>query len=88
MKNVKSYLEELSKNKPIYYKSENMSKQLNIQNHSVIMGYLEVYEKHCPMTITQDIIWLLIVQGFTHLVLNNFGRLKVNLLISMGRKYS
>ena len=86
MKDVKQYFEMLSNNNPIYHTSENMSEKLYTNNHSVIMGYFEAYEKHCPMTITPDIIWLLISQGFTHHILHNFEELRNEFVDFYGKK--
>lgn len=35
-------------------------------NHPVYDGFLDAYRNHRPITISPDIIWLLIVQGFSH----------------------
>ena len=86
MEDVKQYFEMLSNNNPIYHTSENMSEKLYTNNHSVIMGYFEAYEKHCPMTITPDIIWLLISQGFTHHILHNFEELRYEFVDFYGKK--
>jgi len=39
--------------------------------HPVIGGYLKAYQNHYPVTISPDIAWLLICQGFANHVNNN-----------------
>src|SRR4051794_7624789 len=34
--------------------------------HPVITGYLSAYQNHYPLTISPDIAWLLICQGFAN----------------------
>lgn len=36
------------------------------RNHPIFDGFLDAYRNHRPITISPDIIWLLIVQGFSH----------------------
>lgn len=39
--------------------------------HPVILGYLRAYQNHYPITISPDIAWLLICQGFANHVNNS-----------------
>lgn len=32
--------------------------------HPVLQGFVNAYKNHRPMTISPDIIWLLIIQAF------------------------
>ena len=46
------------------------------KTHPVFQGYLDAYKNHRPITISPDIIWLLIIQGFTYHVCGNATELK------------
>lgn len=39
---------------------------VDLGTHPVIMGYLRAYQNHYPVTISPDIAWLLICQGFAN----------------------
>ena len=46
--------------------------ELSYDGHSVFNGYVQAFEEHRPITISPDIFWLLIVQGFSiHLAINH-----------------
>lgn len=44
--------------------------------HPIFVGFIKAYKEHRPITINPDIIWLLIVQGFSQHVLNNSENLR------------
>ena len=44
---------------------------VDLGNRPVITGYLRAYQNHYPITISPDIIWLLICQGFSQHVNSN-----------------
>ena len=44
--------------------------------HPVLGGYLKAYQDHRPVTISPDIMWLLISQGFAQHVNNNAEKLR------------
>ncbi|OHT01025.1 hypothetical protein TRFO_07698 [Tritrichomonas foetus] len=44
--------------------------------HPLLEGYVFAFCEHRPITITPDIIWLLIIQGFTHHVAANSEKFK------------
>ncbi|MDU1889133.1 MAG: DUF4419 domain-containing protein [Dysgonomonas sp.] len=44
--------------------------------HPVLGGFLKAYKEHRPVTISPDIIWLLICQGFSQHVNNNARSLR------------
>lgn len=44
--------------------------------HPVIGGYLQAYQEHRPITLSPDIAWLLICQGFSQHVNNNVEELR------------
>lgn len=45
-------------------------------NHAVFNGYVNAFKEHRPITISPDIIWLLIIQGFVNHVNNNAESLR------------
>ena len=45
-------------------------------NHAVFNGYVEAYKQHRPITISPDIIWLLIIQEFANQINNNTESLR------------
>jgi len=49
---------------------------VDLDTHPVITGYLRAYQNHYPVTISPDIIWLLICQGFAHHVVENAEQLR------------
>jgi len=49
---------------------------VELGTHPVITGYLKAYQNHYPITISPDIIWLLICQGFSRHVTNNSEELR------------
>ena len=43
-------------------------KKLNFINNkktSLILGLIEAYKNHYPITVTSDMIWILILQGYS-----------------------
>lgn len=52
----------------------------------VITGYLQAYQNHYPVTISPDIVWLLICQGFSRHVSSNPEALRAMLLNFDGKK--
>ncbi|RYE28833.1 MAG: DUF4419 domain-containing protein [Sphingobacteriales bacterium] len=49
---------------------------VDLGSHSVITGYLRAYQNHYPITISPDIAWLLICQGFSNHINNSPEELK------------
>lgn len=45
-------------------------------DHPVFQGFLDAYKNHRPITISPDIIWLLIVQGFSYHVCGHAEELR------------
>ena len=45
-------------------------------NHSLLQGLITAYENHKSITLSPDIIWLLIVQGFSYHVAENKEELR------------
>lgn len=63
----------LSRYPNLYMTSNSLSGELtNFYGHSVLIGYLRAFSSHCPMKITPDILWFLIILGFhTHIIKNS-----------------
>ncbi|OHT16298.1 uncharacterized protein TRFO_13310 [Tritrichomonas foetus] len=55
-------------------------------NHSVLQGFVCAYIEHRPITISPDIIWLLIVQGFSYHVEFNAEKLRSKFVNFKNRK--
>lgn len=43
---------------------------LNYEGHPVLHGFIDAYRNHRPVTISPDIIWLLILQAFSNYIQN------------------
>jgi len=54
-------------------------------NHSFLSGILQSFEKHKSITLSPDIIWLLIVQGFCYHIAANVEKLR-SLFVSFSGK--
>lgn len=54
--------------------------------HPVLAGFLQAYQEHRPVTISPDIMWLLICQGFTRHVDNNAEALRNKFVDFEGKK--
>jgi hypothetical protein len=54
--------------------------------HPVLQGYLKAFREHRPITISPDIIWLLIVQGLTHHIAANSEDLRSMFVQFDGKK--
>lgn len=54
--------------------------------HPVICGYLQAYQEHRPITLSPDIAWLLICQGFAQHVNNNAEKLRQKFVNFKGQK--
>lgn len=54
--------------------------------HPVIAGYLQAYQEHRPITISPDIVWLLICQGFAQHVNLNAEELRQKFVDFKGQK--
>lgn len=54
--------------------------------HPVLSGFLQAYQEHRPVTISPDVIWLLICQGFAQHVNNNAEELREKIVGFEGQK--
>lgn len=57
----------------------------NVSN-PVLRGYYKAYVNHCPICITPDILWMLVVQGFSRHVVNNSEELRNKFVNFEGKK--
>ncbi|OHT07994.1 hypothetical protein TRFO_23703 [Tritrichomonas foetus] len=67
---------ELLQNYPNYYSTSVQDDLVYFGNQTVIQGFVKAYVQHRPITISPDIIWLLINQGFTYHVAKNSEKLR------------
>lgn len=86
-----SDLKTILKNKgvsKVYYCSSNLNDKFisNIEDKSLLQGYYNAYVNHCPITITPDILWMLIVQGFSRHVEKNSEELRNKFVNFQGKK--
>ena len=57
-----------------------------IDQHSVFNGFVQAFIDHRPITISPDIFWLLIIQGFSNHVNNNSEELRSMFVDFEGKK--
>ena len=67
---------------PNFYTSIVYTKGIN----NILQGFYSAYENHLPIRLTPDIIWLLIVQGFSHHVNYNSKELREKFVNFEGKK--
>ena len=56
------------------------------REHCVFNGYVQAFKEHRPITISPDIFWLLIIQGFANHVNNNVEKLRSMFVDFEGKK--
>jgi len=68
-KNEKGNIVYLKENEPmeiLHYKLDTKETEIyNFEKKSLIQGLILAYKNHFPITITPDMIWLLILQGYS-----------------------
>ena len=67
---------------PNFYTSKVYQKGIN----NILQGFYSAYENHLPICLTPDIIWLLIVQGFSQHVNYNAEKLREKFVNFEGKK--
>ena len=67
---------------PNFYTSKVYTEGIN----NILQGFYSAYENHLPIRLTPDIIWLLIVQGFSHHVNYNSKELREKFVNFEGKK--
>ena len=79
----------LSEEKKIYHCSSDLRAKkyvLGLQGLTVLQGYYKAYVNHIPICITPDILWMLIIQGFSRHIDLNSERLRNKLVQFEGKK--
>lgn len=59
---------------------------LDFKNHPVLQGFIAAYRNDRPVTISPDVIWLLIIQAFSNHVTNNAEKLRSMFVNFDGKK--
>ena len=73
--------------KKIYACSFNMNEKLiDFGEHTIFEGLYQAYVNHCPIVLSPDIFWTLIIQGFTRYVLANSESLRDKFVDFQGKK--
>ena len=73
----------LSKNLPKPTKINNIS---SFGTHKTILGYLNAYFNHCPIKLSPNVIWQLILNNFSKYVDDNSEKLRKKLVNFGGKK--
>ena len=85
----KMTMEEITKkySDKIYASSFKMTdKLIYFGEHTIFEGFYLSYVNHCPIILSPDIFWVLIIQGFTRYVLANSERLREKFVDFEGKK--
>ena len=73
----------LNKNLPNPTKINNIS---SFGTHKTILGYLNAYFNHCPIKVSPNVIWQLILNNFSKYVNDNSERLREKFVDFEGKK--
>ena len=65
-----------SKNLNLYRCSKNLKERIEIIEHPVLTAYYTAFLEHYPAILSPDILWILIIQGFSRHVRLNSEKLK------------
>ena len=79
----------LSMEKKIYHCSSKLNEAKYIsglRGHPIIEGYYQSYAKHIPVSISPDILWMLIILGFSRHIDQNAEKLRNKLVNFDGQK--
>ena len=85
----KQSLEEITSiySKKIYVSSFDMNDNLiNFGEHTIFEGLYQAYVNHCPIVLSPDVFWTLIIQAFTRYVLANSESLREKFVDFQGKK--
>jgi Domain of unknown function (DUF4419) len=89
----KGYVYQSTPKEIFKYANANIEKHSNLPDslvsfheHSFLEGALTAYKEHRPFTISPDIIWLLISQGFARHITNNAELFRKDLVSFNGKK--
>ena len=73
--------------KNIYASSFDMNdKLIDFSEHTIFEGFYQACVNHCPIVLSPDIFWTLIIQGFTRHVLANSEALREKFVDFQGKK--
>ena len=79
----------LSTKKKIYFCSSKLNEPKyisNLEGHPILKGYYQSYANHMPVSINPDILWMLIVQGFSRHIDQNAEKLRNKFVDFDGKK--
>ena len=79
----------LSTVKKIYFCSSKLNEPKyisNLEGHPILKGYYQSYVNHMPVSINPDILWMLIVQGFSRHIDQNAEKLRNKFVNFDGKK--
>ena len=82
-KNIETLKITLNKNLPKPTKIKNIS---SFGTHKTILGYLNAYFNHCPIKVSPNVIWQLILNNFSKYVNDNSERLRKKFVDFEGKK--
>ena len=85
----KENAELLSTKKTIYYCSSKLDEAKyisNLEGHPILKGYYRSYVNHMPVSVNPDILWMLIVQGFSRHIDQNAEKLRHKFVDFDGKK--
>ena len=68
------------------FKNEENKKLVYFGEHTIFEGFYQAYVNHCPIVLSPDIFWTLIIQGFTRHVLANSEKLRDKFVDFDGKK--
>jgi hypothetical protein len=68
------------------FKNYENKKLIYFGEHTIFEGFYQAYVNHCPIVLSPDIFWNLIIQGFTRHVLANSDKLKDKFVNFEGKK--
>ena len=83
------YARVLKVDKKIYHCSSDLTAHKYVQDLdglTTLQGYYKAYVKHIPICITPDILWMLIIQGFSRHIDLNSEKLRSKLVQFKGKK--
>ena len=83
------YARVLKVDKKIYHCSSDLTANKYVQDLdglTTLQGYYKAYVKHIPICITPDILWMLIIQGFSRHIDLNSEKLRSKLVQFKGKK--
>lgn len=68
------------------FKNNENKKLIYFGEHTIFEGFYQAYVNHCPIVLSPDIFWTLIIQAFTRHVLANSEKLKEKFVDFRGKK--